>query len=307
MTCKFRIGICTSMLAALGLAGCSNVVPLSSEFHPAILEDVEVQIIDANDFDRQQMVRLLAEYDILSRFDVEIRSRDNYDEALAEELENAKIKALAAGGRVLMYTRNSELVGVIKQDARYAGASNVTTMYVLQRKVTAPVAARVETPPEPPAQPADPVPDQRPEVRAQPAPVVRESPPEAPQLSVEQREIWSLEEAQWRHLSDRDIAEYMRLWHNDFAGWTSWSTVPIRKPDVRSSVERATLKSYELHVESVRVFGGVAVTDYVVRSSWVDNAGNAGGDHWERITHTWMRVGNTWQIVGGMSTPTKQP
>ena len=285
------------VLAGVVLSSCSNVVPLGAGYHAPILVPTEVEVIDANDFDRAEMSRLLNNYAILSRFDVTVIAGDDYDAALAKALEKAKIKTLAAGGRTLMYTENSELVAVIKRDARFAGSSEAIVMYVLQRigNVTEPtVATPVSDPPDVPKQPVGRTP-----------PPVSNTPDVfnalGPQnLSPEQREVWRMEEAYHQYWKDGDVERFMTLWHDDFIGWPDGSDKPTRKDGIRRSFQQSVADGWrltELRVEGVQLFGGVAVTHYV--TSGVSRDGN---ESWtEKITHTWIRFGNTWQIIGGMS------
>ncbi len=285
------------VLAGIVLSSCSNVVPLGAGYHAPILVPTEVEVIDANDFDRAEMSRLLNNYAIISRFDVMVIAGDDYDAALAKELEKAKKKALASGGRTLMYTENSELVAVIKRDARFAGSSEGVVMYVLQRigNATEPaVATPVSNPPALPKQPVD----------RTPPPVTKT--PEAfktlgaQNLSPEQRAVWRMEEAYWQYRKDGDVERYMTLWHDDFIGWPDGSDKPTRKDGIRRSFQQSVADGWrltELRVEGVQLFGGVAVTHYV--TSGVSRDGN---ESWTgKITHTWIRFGNTWQIIGGMS------
>ncbi len=292
---SFAFGI--PVLASVILSSCSNIVPLGAGYHAPILVPTEVDVIDGNDFDREAMTRLLNDYEIISRFDVIVRAGNDYDAALAEELEKAKKKTLEAGGRTLMYTENSELVAVIKRDARFAGSSEGIVMYVLQRigNATEPaVATPVSNPPAVPKQAVAP-----------PPPAVANNPDVlktlgAQNLSPEQREVWSMEEAYWRYYNDGDVERYMTLWHDDFIGWPDGFDQPTRKDGIRQSFQRNVADGWtltELRVEGVQLFGGIAVTHYVASGGLRD--GSEAGT-W-KITHTWIRFGNRWQIIGGMS------
>ena len=293
-----------SVLAGIVLSSCSNVVPLGAGYHAPILVPTEVEVIDANDFDRAEMSRLLNNYAIISRFDVTVIAGDDYDAALAKALEKAKTKALAAGGRTLMYTENSELVAVIKRDARFAGSSEGVVMYVMQRirKATEPTVAKpVSDPPDVPKQPLG---RTSPSVDRAPQPV--SNAPDvfktlgAQNLSPAQREVWRMEEAYWQYRKDGDVERYMTLWHDDFIGWPDGSDKPTRKDGIRRAFQQSVADGWrptELRVEGVQLFGGVAVTHYVTSGVSRD-----GTESWtSKITHTWIRFGNTWQIIGGMS------
>ena len=302
------------LLAGVALSSCSRAVPLGSGYYQPILDSTEVEVIDANDFDREEMTRLLNDYEIISRFDVTVIVGGDYDAALAKELEKAKTRTLAAGGRTLMYTENSELVAVIKRDAHFAGSSEGIVMYVMQRieAVTEPAVATPVS--DPPAVPKQPVPDP-PTVPKQPVgrtpPAVSNTPDvfealDAKSLSPEQREVWRMEEAYQQYWKDGDVERYMTLWHDNFIGWPDGSGQPTRKDGIRRSFQQYVADGWtmtELRVEAVQRFGGIAVTHYVASGVSRD-----GSESWTRkITHTWIRIGNTWQIIGGMSAPTKRP
>jgi hypothetical protein len=122
-------------LAVLFAYGCSSVVPLDGGFYTAQLDTGEVHVIDARGMDRSGLERVLDEHLLVGRFDVSIPEGDEFEQNLVEEVEKAKPKVLNAGGRVLMYTDNSELIAVLKQNARYAGAMGVITMYVMLRRM----------------------------------------------------------------------------------------------------------------------------------------------------------------------------
>lgn len=125
----------TVTLAVLFAYGCSNVVYLDAGNFPAQLDTAEVRVIDAREMDRAGLERVLEEHHLVGRFDLSIPEEDDFEQRLDQELEKAKPKVLNAGGRVLMYTDNSELIAVMKRDARYAGALGAITMYVLLRRM----------------------------------------------------------------------------------------------------------------------------------------------------------------------------
>ena len=121
-------------IVALVAYGCSSVVSLTPGHFPAQPDTGEVQIIDARTMDRTGIERVLAEHYLIGRFDATIPRGDDYEQRLLEEVEKGKTRALRSGGRTLMYTDDSELIAVMKQDARFAGASDAITMYVLLRR-----------------------------------------------------------------------------------------------------------------------------------------------------------------------------
>jgi hypothetical protein len=130
----FGTGI-SAALAVLLASGCSTVVPLAEGFFPAQLDTAEVHVIDARGMDRTGIERVLDEHFLVGRFDVSIPEGDDFEQRLNQEVEKAKSRVLEAGGRVLMFTDNSELIAVMKQNARYAGATGAITMYVMLRRM----------------------------------------------------------------------------------------------------------------------------------------------------------------------------
>lgn len=121
-------GLVTVVLIA---NGCSNVVRLAEGYYPPMLDTGEVRVIDARGMERAGFERTLNEHLLIARFDVRIPQSADFEQRLAEEVEKGKSKALTAGGNVLMYTDESEMIAVIKRDARYAGAQDAITMYVM--------------------------------------------------------------------------------------------------------------------------------------------------------------------------------
>ena len=111
--------------------GCSTMVQLEAGHYPPMLDTGDVRVIDARGMGREQIENILNEHSVIGRFDVMIPRNEDLEPRLTEEVEKGKPKALAAGGNVLMYTDDSEMVAVIMRNARYAGAPNAITMYVL--------------------------------------------------------------------------------------------------------------------------------------------------------------------------------
>ena len=122
-------------VVALISFSCANVVALDAGFFPTQLDTGEVHVIDARSMQRTGVERVLDEHYVIGRFDVSIPVGDDFEQRLLEQVTKATPRVLQSGGRVLMYTDNSELIAVIKHDARYAGALGAITMYVLLRRM----------------------------------------------------------------------------------------------------------------------------------------------------------------------------
>lgn len=125
----------------------------------------------------------------------------------------------------------------------------------------------------------------------------------------DETQIWNLEKAYWEYVKANDLEKYRALWHDDFVGWPSISSEPVRKDHISDWIMNNTskglkLQSYTMEQLAIQVTGNIAIDHYRIKAEW------AQGDSSDvlrtdavRITHTWVRIGNTWQIIGGMSAP----
>ncbi len=131
------------------------------------------------------------------------------------------------------------------------------------------------------------------------------------QGSGDERAVWDLEGAYWRYVENNDLAAYSDLWHKDFLGWPSVSSVPVRKDHITDWITSQTskglaFKTVDFKPAGIQVTGDVAFACYWVTFRWVDNDGS-GASHTLRITHAWLRSGQKdWRIIGGMSMPEPQ-
>lgn len=122
-------------------------------------------------------------------------------------------------------------------------------------------------------------------------------------------QIWNLEKSYWEYVKANDLEKYRALWHEDFVGWPSVSSNPVRKDHItdwmtKNTAQGVKLQSYAIEQLAVKVTGDVAIDHYRIKLNWgrIDNGAAARTDGL-RITHTWLRIGGTWQILGGMSAP----
>ena len=125
--------------------------------------------------------------------------------------------------------------------------------------------------------------------------------------SGDEQTLWNLEHAYWQYVEKNDLAAYSNLWHNDFLGWPSVSSVPVRKDHITDWITSQTSKGLSFKTGAfkpagIQVTGDVAFVCYWITLSWVDKNGQ-GVPHTFRITHAWLRSGKDWQIIGGMSMP----
>jgi ketosteroid isomerase-like protein len=109
------------------------------------------------------------------------------------------------------------------------------------------------------------------------------------------------------NVEHNDLAAYSDLWHENFLGWPSVSSAPVRKNHITDWITSQTakglaLKTVEFKPGAIQVTGDVAFACYWVTFRWVDKE-DSGAPHTFRITHAWVRSGKDWHIIGGMSMP----
>jgi ketosteroid isomerase-like protein len=118
--------------------------------------------------------------------------------------------------------------------------------------------------------------------------------------------VWQLEEDYWRFVSAGDLDSYVKLWHEDFAGWPCSEASPARKGDigkwVRDIRDNHWKLTYELKPLESQAFGGDIVIVYYAATFVYDYGdGTGSGDGlWRKFTHTWMKTPEGWKIIGGM-------
>ena len=126
-------------------------------------------------------------------------------------------------------------------------------------------------------------------------------------VSDDERTLWNLERAYWRYVENNDLAAYRNLWHKDFLGWPSVSSVPVRKDHITDWITSQTskglaFKAGEFKPADLQVTGDIAFACYWITLRWVDAHGN-GEARTFRMARAWLRNGKEWQIIGGMSMP----
>jgi ketosteroid isomerase-like protein len=123
----------------------------------------------------------------------------------------------------------------------------------------------------------------------------------------DERRLWNLERAYWQYVQKNDLAAYANLWHEDFLGWPSISSTPVRKDHISDWItsqtsKGLTFKTGEFKPAALKVTGDVAFACYWITFGWIDKD-RKGALHTLRITHAWLRSGKEWRIIGGMSMP----
>jgi len=125
------------------------------------------------------------------------------------------------------------------------------------------------------------------------------------QQSPDEQAVWKLEHSYWEYVKAQDLPSYKALWHDDFLGWPSSSSEPVRKDHIADWITRYAakglhLQSYVLKPAASQKSGQLVVVHYWVTMMW------AGADNSEqaetiRVMHTWLKGEKGWQIISGMS------
>jgi ketosteroid isomerase-like protein len=120
----------------------------------------------------------------------------------------------------------------------------------------------------------------------------------------DEQTLWSLENAYFAHLANKEFDALENFYHADFIGWPSHSPEPVRVGVARQSLEEllAGIDVLSIHVrpQATVIRGDVAITHSFVDMQQEDAEGEASWYSY-RVTHTWLREGGTWKILGGMS------
>ena len=124
----------------------------------------------------------------------------------------------------------------------------------------------------------------------------------------DEAQVWELEKAYWEYVKANDLEKYRALWHEDFLGWPTSSSTPLRKDHITDWITRNTSKGIKLQLYAIeqlaiQLTGDIAINHYRVKMMWAGPALTESNTEVIRITHTWLRVHGSWQIIGGMSAP----
>ena len=122
--------------------------------------------------------------------------------------------------------------------------------------------------------------------------------------------LWNLERDYWQYVEKNDLAAYSNLWHDEFVGWPSVSSTPVRKDHITDWITSQTgkglkIKTGALKPAAIKVTDDFAFVCYWITFTWLDKEGK-GAPSTLRITHAWLRSGKDWRIAGGMSMPEAQ-
>ena len=103
-------------------------------------------------------------------------------------------------------------------------------------------------------------------------------------VSDDERTLWNLERAYWRYVENNDLAAYRNLWHKDFLGWPSVSSVPVRKDHITDWITSQTSKGLAFKAGEFQACGPASDRRYRFRLL-LDHAEMGGRARQWRSTH----------------------
>ena len=108
-----------------------------------------------------------------------------------------------------------------------------------------------------------------------------------------QKEIWELEEARWKALTQRDLEGFLKYHHEEGAFWPYWSLTgePLNLAKFKEFLLPIEFYSAELKPLSIKVFGNVAIVQYTCKYSTM------GGNVHSRFTQIRMKQNGIWQVI----------
>jgi len=109
-----------------------------------------------------------------------------------------------------------------------------------------------------------------------------------------QKEIWELEEARWKALTQRDLEGFVKDHHEDGAFWPYWSEEPLNRAKFKEFLAPIEFYSAELKPYAIKVFGNVAIVQYTCKYSTM------GGNVYSRFTEIRMKEDGVWKVIGKM-------
>lgn len=127
------------------------------------------------------------------------------------------------------------------------------------------------------------------------------------QQSDNEKAVWKLESSYWEFVKSADLESYRALWHENFVGWPSASSQPVRKDHITDWITAHTDKGerllwFSLEPAASQSTGDMVVSHYWMTVFWADKAGH-GEPATTRVTHTWIKTEKGWKILSGMSAP----
>src|SRR5438552_14138830 len=126
--------------------------------------------------------------------------------------------------------------------------------------------------------------------------------------SNDEAQVWNLEKAYWEYAKANNLEKYRGLWHEDFVGWPTSSSTPLRKDHITDWITRNTSKgvkmqSYAIEQLAIQVTGDIAIDHYRVKIDWAGPGPTELNTQAIPITHIWLRADRPWHVIGRMSAP----
>jgi ketosteroid isomerase-like protein len=119
-----------------------------------------------------------------------------------------------------------------------------------------------------------------------------------------EEEVWALEEDYISYFGEANYEAILSLYHSQFLGWPYSELHPAGKKRAAEFLKENYPGSFKVNFkisrEGIKLIGDVAITHYLVFSSWLDENGLEQKSK-SRITHTWIKENSQWKILGGMS------
>lgn len=116
--------------------------------------------------------------------------------------------------------------------------------------------------------------------------------------------IWKMEEDYWGYVKNKDFANYLTLWDDNFMGYPSTNIIG-GKASITDWItdmyknNKGTF-SYQLERKVENVFGDIVIVLYDVTTLWKGGGGETFSKTNLKITHTWKKTESGWKIIGGM-------
>ena len=119
------------------------------------------------------------------------------------------------------------------------------------------------------------------------------------QWTAVQKEIWDLEEARWKALTQGDLDGFVKYHHEDGAFWPYWSDKPLNLEKFRAYLQQFKFYSADLQPDSIKVFGNTAIVQYTCEYR-LTQFGVSIVVVKSRFTEIRMRQNGIWQVIGKM-------
>lgn len=116
--------------------------------------------------------------------------------------------------------------------------------------------------------------------------------------------LWKLEEDYWVYVKNKDFANYINLWDDNFIGYPSTNIIG-GKSNITDWItdmyknNKGTF-SYELERKVENVFGDIVIVLYDATAYWKGQGGAVLSKNTFKLTHTWKKTESGWKIIGGM-------